>query len=259
VVGEAMAGVDGCFHLAAVVEAERPTDGLVDTHRVNLGGTIKVFDAAHRQREPVPVVYASSDAVYGDNASVPLGEHELLRPLTSFGADKVGCEHHARVASLVHGVPTTGFRLFNVYGPVLDSGRKGDGVIAVFVDQLLSGQALPIHNDGQQSRDFIHVSDAVRFLLAGMAECHGGAQLYNACTGSATTIVQLARTICSLYPDLSAQDYLQVRSRNGNTRMSVGDPRRALRMLNVGATVSLADGLREMIRVQNPASANAAA
>lgn len=258
-IGAAMADVDGCFHLAAVSRHAYSLHDPISMHHVNLDGAMRVFEAAGQQRVATPVVYASSAAVYGDNASVPLGEHELPRPLTMFGADKVGCEHHARVASLVNGVPTTGFRMFNVFGPRLGHGRQGDGVIPTFVDQLFSGQALTIFNDGQQSRDFIYIEDVVRFLLAGMAECRGGAHLFNVCTGSATTIVQLARTICSLYPDQTELEYRHVRNQIGDVRMSIGDPRRALRLLNIGASVTLADALRGMIRTLDPNPANLAA
>lgn len=119
VVANAMAGMDGCFHLAAIASVQRLNEEWGLTHRVNLTGAVNVFDAARNANPagPVPVVYASSAAVYGDNPAVPLTEDAEKRPLTAYGADKLGCEQHARVAGNVHGVPTTGFRCFNIYGP----------------------------------------------------------------------------------------------------------------------------------------------
>lgn len=115
-VAEAMTGVDGCFHLAAVASVERSMTDWLQTHRTNLTGTISVLDAARRAKRsgPVPVVYASSAAVYGDNGRLPLGEDEGPRPLSAYGADKLGSESHAAVAARVHGMPTTCLRLFNV-------------------------------------------------------------------------------------------------------------------------------------------------
>ncbi len=119
VVANAMAGMDGCFHLPAIAPVQRSNDEWGLTHRVNLTGAVNVFDAARNAKPAgsVPVVYASSAAVYGDNPAVPLTEDAKKRPLTAYGADKLGCEQHARVTDNVHGVPTTGFRFFNIYGP----------------------------------------------------------------------------------------------------------------------------------------------
>ena len=155
-------GVDHCFHLAAVASVQRSNEDWSGTHRINLTGAINIFDAARRQR--VPVVYASSAAVYGDNADTPLQESAQLRPLTAYGADKLGCELHARVASLVHSVPTTGLRFFNVYGPRQCASSPYSGVISIFADRLTRAEPLVVFGDGEQTRDFIFVKDVVAFL-----------------------------------------------------------------------------------------------
>jgi len=107
-VARVAAGVDGIFHLAAIASVARSNEDWIGTHRVNLSGSIAVFEASRSAKggRPVPVVYASSAAVYGDNDAVPLGEDARLRPLTAYGADKLGSELHARVAGHVHGVAT---------------------------------------------------------------------------------------------------------------------------------------------------------
>ena len=99
-VGRAMAGMTGCFHLAAIASVQRGNEEWLATHNANLTGAITVYDAA-REHGGLPVVYASSAAVYGDNADVPLDEDAATQPLRAYGADKLGCEHHARVAGLV--------------------------------------------------------------------------------------------------------------------------------------------------------------
>ena len=118
-VREAMEGAAGCFHLAAIASVERGTRDWLGTHRANLSGTVAVFEAAARLGR-IPVVYASSAAVYGDCAALPLKEDAPTRPLSAYGADKLGCEQHARVAGVVHGIPTLGLRFFNVFGPRQD-------------------------------------------------------------------------------------------------------------------------------------------
>src|SRR5215472_7990035 len=99
----AMNGVTGCFHLAAVAAVQRCTEDWVGSHRTNLTGTITIFEQAARRRgSPVPVVYASSAAVYGDNPALPLKEAAVTRPLSAYGADKLACELHAEVAWSIH-------------------------------------------------------------------------------------------------------------------------------------------------------------
>lgn len=121
-VAELMAEVDGCFHLAAIASVERTNRDWPNTHRTNLGGTVAVLDAAWRVRvhAPIPVVYASSAAVYGSNPAMPLRESSVAMPVSAYGADKLGSELHARAGGVVHNIPTLGLRLFNVYGPRQD-------------------------------------------------------------------------------------------------------------------------------------------
>lgn len=247
-VAKAMQGVDGCFHLAAIASVQRSNQDWVGTHRVNLTGTIAVFDAARTARAggPVPVVYASSAAIYGDNSNLPLSEMELPRPLTAYGADKLGCEHHARVAGAVHGVPTCGFRFFNVFGPRQDPHSPYSGVISIFAAKLKAGEGLTIFGDGQQTRDFVYVGDVVDHLLAGMAGAATSGPVFNVCTGRKTAVEDLARVIADL---LSVPLKVEFQpARTGDIRHSLGDPARATAALNTAAGTALADGLKALLR-----------
>lgn len=247
IVDKAMSDVDGCFHLAAIASVERTVQEWPETHRVNLTGAVNIFNAARSTRagKPVPVVYASSAAAYGDNASMPLKESETPRPLTPYGADKLGCELHARVATIMSLVPTTGFRFFNVYGPRQDPKSPYSGVISIFAHRLIRKQSIMIHGDGQQVRDFIFVGDVVRFLLVGMNQKVPEARVFNVCTGRATTIVQLAKTLSSI---IGTDLVIEKRpTRVGDIRVSLGNPEKALRGLGVHARTSLGDGLKSTI------------
>jgi len=238
----AVADVDGCFHLAAIASVQRCTEAWVDSHRVNQTGTVNLFEAARARH--VPVVYASSAAVYGDNPVLPLAEGAQTRPLSAYGADKLGSELHGRVAAQVHGVPNTGLRFFNIFGPRQDPGSPYSGVIAIFADRLRAGQEITFFGDGGQERDFVYVVDVVHHLQAAMGRLAGGARggdVFNVCTGRATTIRQLAETIARL-SGVELKATLGP-PRAGDIRRSLGDPAAAIAALGVRAETSLAEGL----------------
>lgn len=242
-VSGAMAGVDGCFHLAAIASVERGMQDWLGTHRVNLSGAIAVLDAARGRR--VPVVYASSAAVYGDHAVLPITEDAPTRPLSAYGADKLGCEQHARVAGVAHGIPTLGFRFFNVFGPRQDPRSPYSGVISIFCDRLNRGDQVAIYGDGQQTRDFVFVDDVVAALMAGMGKADTSARILNVCTGCATSVLMLAETIgkvCGLQPVIEHRP-----GRAGEIRHSLGDPTMYREALGLGAPRGLQPGLAEVI------------
>jgi UDP-glucose 4-epimerase len=245
---QAMRGVDGCFHLAAIASVERGRMEWLGTHRANLTGTISVFDAARQARSegPVPVVYASSAAIYGDNTNVPLVESELPAPLSAYGADKLGCELHGRVAWHIHRVPNIGLRFFNVYGPRQDPRSPYSGVISIFVDRLRAGRGIDVHGDGSQIRDFIFVKDVVRHLLAAMTKATTENRVFNVCTGKAISIVALAQTIGRVLQREPAISRLP--PRQGDIRMSLGNPANATRFLDVAAQTALDEGLHATVQ-----------
>lgn len=245
----AMQGMDGCFHLAAIASVARSNEDWTGTHRVNQTGTVAVLDAARTAHDgsPIPVVYASSAAVYGDNTNLPLRESEPPKPLTAYGADKLGSELHAKVAGQVHGVSTCGFRFFNVYGPRQDPKSPYSGVISIFAGKMLAGEGLTIDGAGQQTRDFIYVADVVRHLIAGMVHASLDAPVFNVCTGRRVSILTLAETMADV---LGVP--LQVTHgppRAGDIADSLGDPSAAAAALGVRAERSLEDGLRLLLEV----------
>ncbi len=250
---EAVAGVDGCFHLAAIASVARGVDDWLGSHRANLTGTITLFDTVRRQKRPVPVVYASSAAVYGDCSSLPITETATKRPLSAYGADKYACELHAVVASHVHHVPTVGLRFFNVYGPRQDPRSPYSGVISIFCERLRRGAPIDIFGDGGQTRDFITVADVVAALRAAEAVAQGAvtarrpadAPVFNVCTGIATSVIELAHTIAALAG--VPAEIRHAPPRAGEIRHSVGSPDLARRALGLAPPVALRDGLRRVL------------
>ena len=138
------------------------------THRVNLTGSIAVFDACRAGH--LPVVYASSAAVYGNVGDQVAHEGLPCLPQTAYGADKYGSELHAAIGWGVHGVPSFGLRFFNVYGPRQDPASPYSGVISIFADRVAREQTVSVHGDGGQTRDFVFVADVVAHLRAAMAK-----------------------------------------------------------------------------------------
>ena len=240
-VARALAGVDGCFHLAAIASVQRGNEEWLATHRANQTGTIVVLDAA-RAAGQVPVVYASSAAVYGTVAGVA-DEGLCPAPRTAYGADKLGSELHASVGWRVHGVPSAGFRFFNVYGPRQDPASPYSGVISIFARAIREGRAVTIHGDGTQTRDFVFVTDVVAHLVAGMALLarEPAAHVLNVCTGRETSLLTLVATLSELTGLTPVISHGPVRA--GDIARSVGGPGRAIALLGVAATTSLATGL----------------
>lgn len=253
----AMDGVAGCFHLAAIASVERGVREWRETHRVNLSAFVALLDVA-RAVGGLPVVYASSAAVYGSNDAVPLAETADTRPVSGYGADKLGCELEARVAGAVHGIPTLGLRFFNVYGARQDPASPYSGVISIFADRLLRGDALTVFGDGLQTRDFVHVSEVVAALRAGMAQADITAPVFNVCTGRSTTVLGLARTLgeaCDTVPVIR-----HAPGRAGEVRHSLGAPEAARAALGLDEPLGLLDGLRGVVgwmRAGRPALAAA--
>jgi UDP-glucose 4-epimerase len=241
----ALDGVDGCFHLAAIASVEKGVTDWLGTHHTNITGTISVFDAIRRLRSEVPVVYASSAAVYGDAAAIPTAESEPCVPLSAYGADKYSCELHARVANHVHRIPTVGLRFFNVYGPRQDPKSPYSGVISIFCERIAAGLPIAIFGDGQQTRDFVHVADVVRALLAAMAMAPPGSPVFNVCSGTSTSVEALAKVVAQLAgKDLEVQ---MRPPRAGEIRHSLGVPTLANSVLGIEGRVPLRAGLSQVV------------
>jgi len=251
-VREAMEGVDGVFHLAAVASVQRSRELWAETHRTNLLGTVTVFEAARDARNggAIPVVYASSAAVYGDNSATPLSEDALPRPLSAYGVDKLGCEMHARIAWTIQGVPTVGFRFFNVYGPRQDPLSPYSGVISIFARKVARGEDVDIHGDGQQVRDFVFVGDVVRILALAMERRCAGAAVYNLCTGRATSLNMLLEVLQELCGSQVRRRHSPARA--GDIRVSIGDPSLMRGTFDTVCQVGLLQGLSATLTGRMP-------
>ena len=253
-VADAVAGTDGIVHLAAIASVERCNREWVRSHRTNLTGTLTVLDAARdAAAPPLPVVWASSAAIYGAARVLPIAERAMPEPLSPYGADKLGGELHGRAAADIFGVANSALRFFNVYGPGQDPRSPYSGVISIFADRLAEGQGITINGDGGQTRDFVYVGDVVRALVAALDRLRrrrrlgqeAGFDAINVCTGHAVTVRALAETLHAL---TGARGHIVYGpAREGDIRDSVGDAARMQRLLGIRAETGLEAGLRALI------------
>jgi UDP-glucose 4-epimerase len=242
-VTDAMEGVAGCFHLAAVASVQRCQEDWLASHNVNVGGLINILDASRSTR--TPVVYASSSAIYGANCDLPLKETAQPDPLSFYAADKLTDEHQVRIAARLLGIPSAGLRLFNVYGPRQQPSSPYSGVISIFAKRILEGSILPIHGDGQQTRDFVHVEDVAAAFLAAMRIADCAAPICNVCTGTATSLLRLVEIIEGVVNRRAVVEMQPARA--GDVRFSQGSPGLLMELTDWSPRVSLEQGLKVLL------------
>jgi UDP-glucose 4-epimerase len=250
VVHGAFDGIHGCFHLAAIASVERSRRDWLRAHKVNLTGTVTVLEEARRANQ-VPVVFASSAAIYGDVGEVPAVENMFARPVSTYGVDKLGSEMYAAVASRGYNVPTVGLRFFNVYGPRQNPHSPYSGVISIFLQRLSKRTTFELHGDGGQVRDFVFVDDAVRALCLAMDSASTDPKIFNVCTGAGTTIRHLGMMIAALCDTPFTPQHKP--PRQGDLRTSIGDPRKARVLLGFETQTPLPDGLAQTLMQLIPA------
>lgn len=197
----ALADQDAFAHLAAVASVEASVRDPVGTHRTNLEGSIRLFDAAARARVG-RAVYASSAAVYGDNPSLPLGEAAEKRPLSPYAADKLAGEHYLAYYHRLGKLDATAFRFFNVFGPRQDPSSPYSGVISIFLDRATRNAPITVFGDGNQTRDFVFVDDVVRALHTALTRPESQREqemrTFNVGRGVQVSLNDLLRTIADL-------------------------------------------------------------
>ena len=247
-IADAIAGCDGVFHLAALVAVPDTVMDWLGGHAVNLIGTINVFEAACAAGG-VPVVYASSAAIYGNqSAGICQEDSTLPAPISPYGADKLACEHHARAFGDIHALPSFGLRFFNAYGPGQSDNSPYSGVISKFVKNAVDDVPHTVFGDGQQTRDFIYVADIIAGLMAAMAYLDTQKQAYvsNLCTGVSCSLLDVIAALKMLYPD-SARHVSFTSNRAGDVVHSRGCTQRMANMLKITASTSLHDGLSQVL------------
>ena len=236
-VASLVAAADLVFHQAAVVSVERSVTAPAETHAVNATATLGLLEAA--RGASTRVVLASSAAVYGRPESVPQSEDDRLAPESPYGVAKLAADRYARVYTSLYGVPTVSLRYFNVYGPRPDAGGDG-GVVEQFLERARAGEPIPVHGDGSQTRDFVHVRDVVRANLAAATTDRVG-RAFNVGTGESLSIADLAGLVAAA-ADREVR-VVHTEAREGDVDHSRADTTATRELLGFEATVPPEEGL----------------
>jgi UDP-glucose 4-epimerase len=160
----AFVGVGAVVHLAAVPSVPRSVAAPMPSHDANATGTLMVLEAA-RRAGGVHTIVASSSSVYGANPTLPKSEDLRPQPLSPYAVSKLAAESYAHAFQHCYGLPTLTFRLFNVFGPLQAPGHAYAAVVPTFLDAAARGAPLPVHGDGEQTRDFTFVGSVTAVIV----------------------------------------------------------------------------------------------
>lgn len=191
---EAMKGATSVIHLGALGSVPRSVARPLQSHHANATGTLCVLESA-RLSGVEHVVVASSSSVYGSNPVLPKSETDWTRPMSPYAASKLAAESYTLAYGRTYAMKTLAFRFFNVYGPGQQAGHAYAAVIPKFLDAALRGEALEVHGDGLQSRDFTYVDTVCAVVFAA---CQGQITAegpVNLAFGSNATLLDVVKTI----------------------------------------------------------------
>ena len=232
---------EAVVHLAAQVDVQRSLREPLADAETNILGAVNLLEACRRFNVG-KVIYASSAAVYGSPAYLPVDEKHPVEPQSPYGASKHTVEHYLRIYGEVYGVRYTALRYSNVYGPRQDATGEG-GVVAIFVDKLLNGEAPKIFGDGEQTRDFVFVKDVAAANLAALHR--GDGMILNVSTGARLSVNSLFKTLKKITGSLL--EPVRCPPRPGDITHSYLSNEKAREALEWRPLHSLEEGLRETV------------
>jgi len=233
------------FHLAAQADVRVSVQRPVFDAEVNVIGTLRVLEGARTAGTGRVVFAASGGTLYGevDESELPVRESQPHRPLSPYGVSKKSAVDYLVAYRELHSVEFCALALGNVYGPRQDPHGEA-GVVAIFADRLLRGEAVTVFGDGEQTRDFVHVDDVVDAFVRGATR--GGGLLLNIGTGREVSVNELARTMAERAGVSVPPVYAPARA--GELRRSALDPERAGIHLGWRSWTDLGDGVETVLR-----------
>ena len=246
----ACAGVQLVLHQAALGSVPRSLADPLATHAANATGFVNLLDAARRAGVK-RFVYAASSSTYGDSPGLPKVEHTIGRPLSPYAVTKYLNELYADVFSRCYGIETVGLRYFNVFGPRQDPNGPYAAVIPLWAAQMLRGEPCVINGDGETSRDFCFVANAVQAnLRAALVEDPAAQnQVFNVAVGQRTSLAQLhgllAAALTTLDPELRVALPVKRDFRDGDVRHSLANIDKAAGLLGYSPLHDVRAGLEQ--------------
>jgi nucleoside-diphosphate-sugar epimerase len=239
-------GVDFVLHQAAIPSVPKSVLDPLGSNRANVDGTVNVLVAA-RDAKVKRVVYAASSSAYGDTPTLPKHEGMKPDPISPYAVAKLASEHYMVSFFRCYGLETVCLRYFNIFGPRQDPSSPYSGVLAKFITQMLKGEQPTIFGDGEQSRDFTYIDNAVNAnLLACKADASKAAgEVFNVATGRRVT---LNETFQALQPLTSYSGQVKYSTaRGGDVKHSLADVSKAEAGLGYRPTVDFEEGLRRTV------------
>ncbi|MEO7555933.1 MAG: NAD-dependent epimerase/dehydratase family protein [Acidimicrobiales bacterium] len=185
---------DSVVHLAARPSVPRSLEDPMASHTVNATGTLTVLEAMRRHRVG-HIVVASSSSVYGATAALPKHEELATRPLSPYGASKLAAESYALAHGHSFGINVLALRFFNVFGPLQTAGHAYAAVVPAFITAALEGRPLPIHGDGNQTRDFTYVGTVCAVLADAVARSVTSVDPVNLAFGTRTSLLEFIEVL----------------------------------------------------------------
>ncbi|HZV59659.1 MAG TPA: SDR family oxidoreductase [Candidatus Eremiobacteraceae bacterium] len=232
------------IHLAARTSVPRSVKDPIDTNRINVDGTLNVLVAA-RDAKVKRLVFAASSSAYGESPALPKLESMEPTPISPYGVTKYVGELYAQTFGRCYGLENVSLRYFNIFGPRQDPSSPYSGVLSLFATAFLEGTPPVIYGDGEQSRDFTYVENAVQANLLASEAPNVSGKVFNIGTGSRYSLnktLEILRAHCGT--DLKAQ---YEPPREGDIRDSQADIKLAKEFLGYDPQVSFEEGLQRTI------------
>lgn len=241
---KACEGIDAISHQAALGSVPRSIDDPLTTNNVNITGTLNVFTAAQKQGIK-RIVYAASSSTYGDHAALPKVEDKIGRPLSPYAITKYVNELYAQVYADLFAMEPIGLRYFNIFGPRQNPKGVYAAVIPLFAQALIDNKPPKINGDGNHSRDFTYVDNAVQANILALFTDNKEAlnQVYNIACGHQTSLNELFHHLrTQAGTDLEP---IHGPERKGDVLHSLADISKAKRLLGFEVKISVEEGLRK--------------
>ena len=239
-------GVDYVLHQAALGSVPRSINDPIASNLNNVTGFLNML-VASRDAQVKTFVYAASSSTYGDHPGLPKVEDQIGKPLSPYAVTKYVNELYADVFSTTYGFKSIGLRYFNVFGPRQDPNGPYAAVIPKWIEQIREGKEVLIHGDGQTSRDFCFVENAIQAnLLSALAPSEAKGHVYNVAVGHQTTLNELFDALKDLMDKPQAK-CLHGEFRKGDVRHSLANIDKARKLLGYSPTVECREGLRRTV------------
>jgi len=239
-VQKAMHQAEYVIHLAARTSVPRSVKDPVETNKVNVDGTLNILLAA-RDNKVKRVVFAASSSAYGETATLPKNEAMQPEPISPYGVSKYVGELYAQTFGKCYGLESVRLRYFNIFGPRQDPSSPYSGVLSKFVTAFLDEEQPVVYGDGEQTRDFTYVDNAVQANLLACEAPGVVGRVFNVGTGERISLNQTLELLRRITGKALAAKYEP--TRDGDIKDSQADIRNARESLGYEPTVMFEEGL----------------